>query len=283
MNSRLRTVLLAIPGVQRLTEMAAKVTSPQEGIWKLSSQFSVAVTSLSTEISSVSTQVAGVSSQLSETAANLSAQISSVSTQVAGVSSQVSETAANLSTQLSIVNEKLLLLDDKSENLSGLYESVAARAALWESRLAKMAVNGAATVNVGKPDSIPPTIHIEVSPGELIDKLTILDIKLESISDPSKIESRRHEHNLLTRARLQCLVETEELRKLTSELRSVNAELWRIEDSIRQSERAGDFGESFVALARSVYRTNDKRAALKRRINELLGSKIVEVKSYPGY
>jgi hypothetical protein len=79
------------------------------------------------------------------------------------------------------------------------------------------------------------------------------------------------------------IAQTAELDCLTAELKAVNAELWRIEDDIRAQERANTFGEIFVALARSVYRTNDRRAAIKREINDLLRSKIVEEKSYEIY
>ena len=79
------------------------------------------------------------------------------------------------------------------------------------------------------------------------------------------------------------IAQTTELDRLTAELKAVNAELWRIEDDIRAQERADTFGEIFVALARSVYRTNDRRAAIKQKINDLLQSKIVEEKSYEAY
>jgi len=79
------------------------------------------------------------------------------------------------------------------------------------------------------------------------------------------------------------IAQTTELDRLTAELKAVNAELWRIEDDIRAQERADTFGEIFVALARSVYRTNDRRAAIKQEINDLLQSKIVEEKSYEAY
>jgi hypothetical protein len=126
-------------------------------------------------------------------------------------------------------------------------------------------------------------ILINVSPGELVDKLTILEIKLENIADPSKLSNVRREHDLLRTAFLANIAETTELAELTAKLKGTNEQLWKLEDDIRDHERAGDFGDSFVALARSVYRTNDKRAALKRRISDLLGSAIVEEKSYSEY
>jgi hypothetical protein len=124
---------------------------------------------------------------------------------------------------------------------------------------------------------------VEIAPGELIDKITILEIKLEMIDDEVKRANIRHEYAILKDVLAREIAETEELARLTADLKAVNAELWRIEDDIRDQERAKTFGEAFVALARSVYRTNDRRAALKRRINELLSSRIIEEKSYAAY
>ena len=126
-------------------------------------------------------------------------------------------------------------------------------------------------------------ILVEVSAGELIDKLSILEIKLERLSDPAKLANVRREYESLRSALRQHFADTPELAALTAELKQTNVALWEIEDDIRNHERNGDFGASFVALARSVYRTNDVRAALKRRINDLLGSAIVEEKSYAEY
>lgn len=124
---------------------------------------------------------------------------------------------------------------------------------------------------------------VETSAGELIDKITILEIKLQNIRDPSKLANIRHEHKLLTATLRQEIAQSAELAGLTEALKSVNAELWQIEDAIREQERAQSFGAQFVALARSVYRTNDRRAALKREINALLRSNVVEEKSYSAY
>ena len=134
---------------------------------------------------------------------------------------------------------------------------------------------------------VPPTtkaraVAIDVAPGELIDKLTILEIKAERIHDPEKLAHVRHEQGLLAAALDRALVPSAELTGLRTELRAVNEELWQVEDAIRDCDRGGDFGPRFVALAQSVYRTNDRRAALKRRINVLLGSEVVEEKSYGG-
>jgi Family of unknown function (DUF6165) len=123
----------------------------------------------------------------------------------------------------------------------------------------------------------------EISPGELIDKITILEIKCANIADLNKLAAARYELRLLRELRTAHITETVGLLALEAGLKSVNAELWRIEDEIRELERVKQFGDAFVALARSVYRTNDKRAALKQDINKLLNSKIQEVKSYQSY
>jgi hypothetical protein len=126
-------------------------------------------------------------------------------------------------------------------------------------------------------------IRVEIAPGELIDKITILEIKLEKISDQGKLVNVRREHESLVDVLHKEVVETAELLRLTAALKDVNAELWQIEDDIRDQERAKTFGTQFVALARAVYHTNDRRAALKREINELLQSAIIEEKSYAAY
>ncbi len=127
------------------------------------------------------------------------------------------------------------------------------------------------------------TIMVEISPGELIDKITILEIKLDNIHDEGKLANIRGEYESLIGVLLREVAQSEALSRLTAALKEVNAELWRIEDEIREQERAGTFGAEFVALARSVYRTNDRRAAIKREINDLLKSAIIEEKSYAAY
>jgi len=126
-------------------------------------------------------------------------------------------------------------------------------------------------------------LQIPVAPGELIDKLTILEIKLENITDPEKLANVRREYKLLTAVWKNAGRETDEVTGLRSELHAVNRRLWDIEDAIRECERKNDFGERFVALARSVYLENDQRAEIKKRINLELGSDIVEEKSYAEY
>src|SRR5207253_4082588 len=101
--------------------------------------------------------------------------------------------------------------------------------------------------------------------------------------DPAKLVNVRHEHAMIVQTFRENVADSPALAKLITELKATNSALWAIEDDIREHERKGDFGESFVKLARSIYRINDERAAIKRRINVLLGSAIVEEKSYSGY
>jgi len=124
---------------------------------------------------------------------------------------------------------------------------------------------------------------VEVAPGELIDKITILEIKLQNIKDEAKLANVRREHEILMETCRANIVETMELRRLIDELRAANQKIWDIEDDIRDLERVKDFGDRFVQVARSVYRSNDARAATKRKINELLDSVIIEEKSYAEY
>jgi len=123
---------------------------------------------------------------------------------------------------------------------------------------------------------------VPISPGELLDKISILEIKLERIADPAKQGNVRRELAALADVR-KLLPPSAELASLTAGLKSVNQFLWDIEDAIRDCERRQDFGQAFVELARSVYRQNDRRSALKRQINELLGSQLIEEKAYAPY
>lgn len=118
-----------------------------------------------------------------------------------------------------------------------------------------------------------PTVPVSV--GELIDKITILTIKSERINDPGKLENVNRELGALTEIGADI-----EIDKYTKELREVNERLWEIEDRIRGKERAGQFDDEFVQLARSVYITNDRRSEIKRQINHDLGSDITEEKHY---
>ena len=127
------------------------------------------------------------------------------------------------------------------------------------------------------------TIRVPVAPGELLDKIAILEIKAARIADPAKNANVRVELAALARVRDETVAASVELDRLSRALREVNEALWDIEDAIRDCEAAADFGPRFVELARSVYRTNDRRAALKREINLLLGSELIEEKSYAPY
>ena len=127
------------------------------------------------------------------------------------------------------------------------------------------------------------TITVEIAPGELIDKITILEIKLARIADAAKLRNVRAEWETLVRARDAAIVSSPEIAAETAALKRANETLWDVEDHIRECERTKDFGPRFVELARSVYVTNDARARIKRRINELLGSRLIEEKSYASY
>ncbi|HEX9809270.1 MAG TPA: DUF6165 family protein [Alphaproteobacteria bacterium] len=129
----------------------------------------------------------------------------------------------------------------------------------------------------------PLAITIRISPGEMIDRLTILEIKAEHIDDETKLVNIRRELEELAAVAEKAIPENDVVEKLRAELKDVNDKLWDIEDDIRDCERKGDFGPVFVSLARAVYRTNDERAALKRRINDALGADIAEEKSYTPY
>lgn len=122
-----------------------------------------------------------------------------------------------------------------------------------------------------------------VSAGELIDKITILRVKAARIGDPVKTANVQAELALLEETAARELPASPELDRLTAELTEINAALWDIEDGKRDCERRQDFGPAFVALARRVYIDNDRRAAVKRQINVLVGSEIVEEKSYKPY
>ena len=126
-------------------------------------------------------------------------------------------------------------------------------------------------------------IMIEVSPGELIDKITILEIKTERIGDRKALDHVRSELAMLRSLFEKHIRRTEPLEAFIEELKTINQKLWGIEDDIRQCEQNKDFGDFFVQLARSVYKNNDRRAALKNQINKLLSSSIQEVKSYTDY
>jgi hypothetical protein len=131
------------------------------------------------------------------------------------------------------------------------------------------------------PTSTEPAVPIAF--GELVDKITILQIKAERLTDSGKLGNVHHELELLLAARRSLATSVVGLDELCLELKHVNELLWDVEDHIRECERCDEFGPRFVELARSVYKTNDRRSDLKRRINHLVNSAIVEEKSYKRY
>ena len=127
------------------------------------------------------------------------------------------------------------------------------------------------------------TPHVPVSWGELIDKITILEIKAARLTSAAALQNVRNELAQLTEKTLPLGDMAQQVAPLKAELTHVNEALWEIEDKIRDKEAAKAFDGEFIELARSVYITNDKRAALKRRINQLLASELVEEKGYAAY
>src|SRR3984957_9464566 len=126
-------------------------------------------------------------------------------------------------------------------------------------------------------------IKVPVSPGELLDKITILRIKSQRMSDPAKLSNVRLELHALEHTWNESAYSKIDIKADVAALQSVNERLWVIEDDIRDKERAQAFDAEFIRLARAVYVENDERAAIKRRINTKLGSSIVEEKSYREY
>lgn len=126
-------------------------------------------------------------------------------------------------------------------------------------------------------------IKVPVSPGEVLDKITILEIKSERMSDPEKVANVRVELALLQDTWTEFIRDDEVIHDLHAQLKEVNEALWEIEDNIRDKERAKEFDERFIELARAVYVTNDRRSQVKKELNLHLGSKIVEEKSYQDY
>jgi hypothetical protein len=126
-------------------------------------------------------------------------------------------------------------------------------------------------------------LNVQTSPAEFLDKLTILEIKAERISDPAKLANVRRELELMRATWDASPLASRDVTALTAELLAANEALWDIEDRIRAKEAAKVFDAEFVELARSVYRTNDARAAIKRRLNVALGSELIEEKSYRAY
>jgi len=126
-------------------------------------------------------------------------------------------------------------------------------------------------------------IKVEISYGEFLDKLSILEIKSERIRDPAKLENINRELGLLRDLWAADPKAAVDIQTEWGQLKAINEKLWDIEDDIRDRERARCFDEKFIRLARAVYYTNDERAEVKRRLNEKLGSALVEEKSYADY
>jgi len=126
-------------------------------------------------------------------------------------------------------------------------------------------------------------IYIEASVGELIDKITILEIKREKISDKNSLEIINKEYSSLKESMKKNVKINDEIKKLWGELKALNLKLWEIEDGKRLAEKNKKFDENFIELARNVYKCNDTRSKIKSKINQLSGSNIREVKQYTRY
>jgi hypothetical protein len=126
-------------------------------------------------------------------------------------------------------------------------------------------------------------IHVPVSPGEVLDKITILEIKSERMNDPEKVANVRTELALLQETWASAVSRDQVIDDLHDQLKKINETLWEIEDDIRDKERVKEFDERFIELARQVYFTNDRRSQVKKELNLHLGSLIIEEKSYQDY
>ena len=126
-------------------------------------------------------------------------------------------------------------------------------------------------------------ILVEVSVGELLDKISILEIKKEKISDPESLKIINSEYLVLNEQAKKNVPKSPKLNSLFDELKEINLKLWHIEDDKRMCEKNSDFGEKFIKLSRDVHFLNDKRAKIKLEINNLTGSKIKEIKEYTNY
>lgn len=126
-------------------------------------------------------------------------------------------------------------------------------------------------------------IFVEISVGELMDKISILEIKQKNLKDKEKIKIVSKELESLNNCFQKDVHITDQIKSLYEDLKKINTKLWNIEDGKRDCERNGDFGEKFIKLARSVYIENDQRAKIKNKINKLSGSNISEVKSHEKY
>ena len=123
----------------------------------------------------------------------------------------------------------------------------------------------------------------EISPGELLDKISILEIKLEKVKDTNGINEIKKEYKILKEIQDSSIKFTKEVSELFKAVKNINIVLWDVEDKLRIYEKNKDFGKEFIELAREVYFNNDKRSKIKSEINELLGSNIREIKQYVNY
>ena len=126
-------------------------------------------------------------------------------------------------------------------------------------------------------------ILTEISAGELLDKMSILEIKLDKIKDKDSLLEINKEYKSLKKARNSNIQLTEDVKKLFTQLKEVNLKLWNIENEKRICEKNSDFGQAFIDLSRNVYLSNDKRAKIKSKINSILNSNIKEIKKYADY
>ena len=126
-------------------------------------------------------------------------------------------------------------------------------------------------------------IQSEISAGELFDKISILEIKLDKVKNENNLKIINKEYKSLKESQDSNIETTEKTKKLYDEIKEINLKLWDIEDNIRICEKNKDFGKKFIELAKLVYITNDQRSKTKSKINELLGSNIKEIKQYEDY
>jgi len=134
-----------------------------------------------------------------------------------------------------------------------------------------------------KMDNESKKILTEISAGELLDKISILEIKLDKIKDKESLIEINKEYESLNKTKNSNLNLSKDVENLISQLKEINIKLWLIEDEKRTCEKNKDFGKKFIELARNVYINNDKRAKVKSEINKLLGSNIKEIKKYVNY
>ena len=123
----------------------------------------------------------------------------------------------------------------------------------------------------------------EISPGELLDKISILEIKMEKVKDKNSLEEIKKEYKILKEIQTSSIEMTGKIKDLFQSVKNVNVKLWNTEDKLRICEKNKDFDKNFIELARSVYFANDERAELKSKINKILKSNIIEIKQYDNY